>query len=238
MAKKNCELCGKLANDNDMRFGVWLCQECIQGYRDSMDGNIEAHKYYSNPQNFPNATDKAIKEILSLIASKKPTVPKLQPQPQPQPITQQSMPVNTVSYPTYHSTTYQQPNVAYQQPQPYNYVSTQPSGTNKTKFSLDSLYKDIGKKLKNWAKWIFIIEAISSVIGALAMIFSEDDVLLVVGFVMIFAGPLIAWVSSWLLYAFGELVDKTCESEKNTRENEKNTREILNILKEANQKKN
>lgn len=30
-------------------------------------------------------------------------------------------------------------------------------------------------------------------------------------------GPVIAWVSSWLLYGFGELIDKTCEIEYNTR---------------------
>ena len=29
-------------------------------------------------------------------------------------------------------------------------------------------------------------------------------------------GPIIAWVSSWIMYAFGELVDKTASNERNT----------------------
>lgn len=46
---------------------------------------------------------------------------------------------------------------------------------------------------------------------------------------MLFVGPLVAWVSSWILYAFGELVEKTVE-------NEQHTREILKIISEKNDK--
>ena len=38
-------------------------------------------------------------------------------------------------------------------------------------------------------------------------------------------GPLVAWISSWMLYAFGELVEKTIDNENNTR----------NILNKMNQ---
>ena len=84
---------------------------------------------------------------------------------------------------------------------------------------LDSLYTDIGKKIKSWAKWIFIIEAVASVIGGIVIMANAGDVsgTVAIGFLTAVIGPIVAWVSSWLLYAFGELVDKTVENEKNTR---------------------
>ena len=69
---------------------------------------------------------------------------------------------------------------------------------------LDSLYEDIGGKIKNWAKWIFIVEAIAAIIYGIALI--ADDAA-VIGFVVLICGPLVAWVGSWILYAFGQLVE-------------------------------
>lgn len=40
---------------------------------------------------------------------------------------------------------------------------------------LASWYADIGKKIKEWAKWIFILEAIAAVIGALVMLVTAED---------------------------------------------------------------
>ncbi len=79
---------------------------------------------------------------------------------------------------------------------------------------LDELYKNIGVKIKAWAKWIFIVEAIAAIIGGLLLIFDGEGL---IGFIILIAGPLVAWVSSWLLYAFGELVEKTVANESNTR---------------------
>ena len=73
---------------------------------------------------------------------------------------------------------------------------------------LDRLYEDIGKILKNWAKWIFIVESISAIIGGIAMIADDSDSLLV-GLLVILVGPLIALVSTWALYGFGQLVDNS-----------------------------
>ncbi len=70
---------------------------------------------------------------------------------------------------------------------------------------LDSLYENIGGKIKNWAKWIFIVEAIGAVIAGLALAVNEDALYIFIAIV----GPIIAWVGSWILYAFGELVDDT-----------------------------
>lgn len=91
---------------------------------------------------------------------------------------------------------------------------------------MDDLYADIGKKIKGWAKWIFVIEAIASVVGAIGMLFAaEDGGMIITALLALILGPVLAWVSSWILYAFGELVDKTVQ-------NEQNTRDILNLMLE------
>ena len=76
--------------------------------------------------------------------------------------------------------------------------------------TLDFLYKDIGKKIKNWAKWMFIIEAIGSIIAGIVMMSQAEDIdeiLFISGILTIFLGPIIVFISSWVLYAFGQFVD-------------------------------
>lgn len=83
---------------------------------------------------------------------------------------------------------------------------------------LDNLYDNIGSKIKHWAKWVFIVEAIASVIGAICvMVSAEDSWVLVVGAIALVVGPFVAWVSSWLLYGFGEIIVKVTAIERNTR---------------------
>ena len=86
------------------------------------------------------------------------------------------------------------------------------------------MYDNIGGKIKGLAKTMFIVEAIGAVITGIALLATDDDFILV-GLLTLFCGPIVAWVSSWILYAFGELVEKTCD-------NENNTRQILEILNE------
>ena len=69
---------------------------------------------------------------------------------------------------------------------------------------LDSLYENIGGKIKNWAKWIFIVEAIGAVITGVVLMGNDDAV---IGVIVLVCGPIVAWVGSWILYAFGELVE-------------------------------
>ena len=73
---------------------------------------------------------------------------------------------------------------------------------------LDNLYENIGSKIKNWAKVIFIIEAIGSIIAGLVLLFTDEDLILY-GLLTLVCGPIVAWVGSWILYAFGELVEDT-----------------------------
>lgn len=81
------------------------------------------------------------------------------------------------------------------------------------------MYDNIGGKIKVLAKVIFIIEAIAAAITGIALM-ATDEYLLPIGFLVMIAGPIVAWISSWLLYGFGELIEKTCQIERNTRGDE------------------
>jgi hypothetical protein len=84
---------------------------------------------------------------------------------------------------------------------------------------LDNLYENIGGKIKSWAKWIFVVEAIAAIIAGLVMMFGDsgDDIMILWGLIILVFGPCVALVSTWLLYAFGELVEAVCDN-KNTTE--------------------
>ena len=78
-------------------------------------------------------------------------------------------------------------------------------------------YDNIGKKIKGAAKAIFIIESILSLIVGLIIVTNFYDFEVVLGILLMIIGPIVAWVSSWLLYGFGELIDKVSGIERNTR---------------------
>ena len=69
------------------------------------------------------------------------------------------------------------------------------------------LYGDIGNKIKNWAKWIFIIESIGAVITGFVflILWGFEDAWWAL--LTIIFGPIVAYVSTWTLYAFGQFVD-------------------------------
>lgn len=77
------------------------------------------------------------------------------------------------------------------------------------------MYKEIGKKIKKLAIVIFVLEAIVFFIGGIFLMAINNDLFLV-GILMMIIGPLLAWVSSFILYGFGELIDKTSEIANNT----------------------
>ena len=78
------------------------------------------------------------------------------------------------------------------------------------------MYDNIGKKLKGFAKTIFAICLIASVIGGIAIMAIDGD-LAIIGIIVMAVGILVSWISTWFLYGFGEIVDKVCDIEKNTR---------------------
>ncbi len=85
-------------------------------------------------------------------------------------------------------------------------------------------YGRIGTKIKGLSKISFIAGAIATIILGTALLVIGIDggvsALILLGLFIIVCGPIIAWVSSWLLYGFGEIVDKICDIELNTRINE------------------
>ena len=72
---------------------------------------------------------------------------------------------------------------------------------------LDDLYKNIGGKIKNLAIWTFIVEAIGSVITGFVFLIDGGLEDAWWALFIIILGPVVAFVSSWILYAFGELVE-------------------------------
>ena len=69
------------------------------------------------------------------------------------------------------------------------------------------MYDNIGKKIKGLAIGTFVVEAIGFVVGGLYTAADYDEVYILMALI----GPIVAWVSSWLLYGFGELIDKTSD---------------------------
>lgn len=72
---------------------------------------------------------------------------------------------------------------------------------------LDELYSDIGQKMKNWAKGIFVVETILTILGAIITFFIEPEMFFLC-VLMVVIGPLLAWISTWMLYGFGEIIDR------------------------------
>lgn len=84
------------------------------------------------------------------------------------------------------------------------------------KKGLSVMYNNIGAKIKTLAKLIFIVFAILSVIVAF-MFMATDEEFIFFGVLMLFVGPLVSWVTSWILYGFGEIIEKVTQIEINTR---------------------
>jgi DNA-directed RNA polymerase subunit M/transcription elongation factor TFIIS len=70
------------------------------------------------------------------------------------------------------------------------------------------MYDNIGGKIKGLAKASFIVAAIAEVITGIALMATDEDLILY-GSLVLIVGPIIAWVSSWLLYGFGQLVENS-----------------------------
>lgn len=75
------------------------------------------------------------------------------------------------------------------------------------------MFKNIGKKIKGLAKVLFWLLAICSVVIGLYLLDDTDGISAAIGV----GGVLVAWIGSWFLYGFGEIIDKLCEIERYTR---------------------
>ena len=84
----------------------------------------------------------------------------------------------------------------------------------------DGIYSNIGNKIKRLTVWTFFVEVVVLIILGIFLLTKE---LYLLSFLAAVVAPVILWISTWFLYAFGQLVQKTCE-------NEQNTHSILEIL--------
>lgn len=73
------------------------------------------------------------------------------------------------------------------------------------------LYENIGRKIKSLAMCLFFVEAIGSLIAGIALGIEVEEIY----FLLVLIGPFIAWISSFIMYAFGELVEDTESIRKN-----------------------
>ena len=75
------------------------------------------------------------------------------------------------------------------------------------------MFVDVGRKLRIWAKIICWIGILLSVLSGILCIRADDDYILI-GIIIIIAGVAASWVTSLVLYGFGEIVDNTYDSAK------------------------
>ncbi len=86
------------------------------------------------------------------------------------------------------------------------------------------MFNNIGKKIKSLAKVIcylgIIASCISGIVVMVIMMEADDEIGAIIGFVALVViagvGSLSAWIGSFFMYGFGELVDKTTDTAKNT----------------------
>ena len=74
------------------------------------------------------------------------------------------------------------------------------------------MFANIGRKIKNFAKFSFGIGVLVSIIGAIYVIVSslngrEPIVGILTGLLIAVGGVIVSWLQTFLLYGFGELVD-------------------------------
>ena len=77
------------------------------------------------------------------------------------------------------------------------------------------MYGNIGGKIKGLAVALFCLGAILSILYGISMA-ASSEYMIFIGLLIIILGPIVAWISSWLLYGFGELIEKTCYIESAT----------------------
>ena len=76
------------------------------------------------------------------------------------------------------------------------------------------MFTNIGSKIKTLAKVLFWISTIGSMIGAFGVIAfaamsGSDEIIIaiLIGVVIVVVGVIVAWLSNFMLYGFGELID-------------------------------
>lgn len=69
------------------------------------------------------------------------------------------------------------------------------------------MYDKIGSKIKKLAVWVCVIMSLLGIVTGIALWAVLESAIFGL---LILVVPFFSWISSWLLYGFGELIDKTC----------------------------
>lgn len=70
------------------------------------------------------------------------------------------------------------------------------------------MFENVGGKIKTLVKVVFFLEVIVFIVGGIIIASSyHSDEMIWTGVGVAVVGPLVAWISSLALYAFGELVE-------------------------------
>lgn len=75
------------------------------------------------------------------------------------------------------------------------------------------MYDNIGSKIKIVAQILFVLGVIGSIIFGFVICFGSED-FNAIGFLYILLGGLISWLSTLLMYGFGELIERVCSIDK------------------------
>lgn len=68
-------------------------------------------------------------------------------------------------------------------------------------------FDNIGGKIKGLAKFIFAILTIIELLGGFFFLIEGNNE--IIGLLIIVGGPILAWINSWLLYGFGQLIENS-----------------------------
>jgi len=71
------------------------------------------------------------------------------------------------------------------------------------------MYNNIGSKIKIAAQILFVLGVIGSIIFGFVICFGSED-FNAIGLLYILLGGLSSWISTLLMYGFGELIEKVC----------------------------
>ncbi len=70
------------------------------------------------------------------------------------------------------------------------------------------MYDNIGRKIKILAGVMTWIGILAALIGGVCIIVIDDD-LVVVGLLVMVVGGIVSWISSFVLYGFGQLIENS-----------------------------
>lgn len=90
------------------------------------------------------------------------------------------------------------------------------------------MFEKVGKKIKAVVVLVFGLETLASLIFGFIIMSEGEKYSVLIGLSIVIGGPIVAWISSWLLYGYGEIIDKLTDIERNTRNgvNDEETKHI------------